>query len=133
LKAVEIAESYSDNRASGEDLFAARSDAWLAVEDYYISADDPARKTALNANGAAYCACGSPDDAAHGGLMTMEAAYWAEVHTSGAVPEAEYYARARPQYSALLRDIFGNPFRPVTTVVSWLTTIPLNEAQVTAI
>jgi hypothetical protein len=46
-----------------------------------------------------------------------------------AVPKSDDYAAERTQQCALLRDIFGNPFRPVTFSPAWCTDTALSLAK----
>ena len=53
--------------------------------------------------------------------------YWAEDH----FPERSglAWAEAEAEHASLLRDIFGNPFRPVTVDPSWLTSTVVAVAR----
>src|SRR5262249_12009239 len=89
---VEVAEAYADGQASIEALVAAAEVAGDDPVDAYDAANDPLRNAHVEADAAA------------------EGAYHFE-----ATPDA-----IRASQCDLLRDIMGNPFRPVAVEPSWL-------------
>jgi hypothetical protein len=99
-KAVEVAERYADGKADEDRLGSACEDAVEAAE------------TGRGADAAAHASDISPVDAKY---VAFEAA-WAARRTDDSPPTEEFVAQAE-----LLRDIIGNPFRPVTVDPSWLT------------
>jgi hypothetical protein len=124
-RCIEVVERFADEQATNEELRAAEkeaSDIWL--------------KAAGNSTlFACVQLCYDKCDGLHVSTTTMSAAFEREKtdanepfdpldgRRSGACP-----SEARAQ-SALIRDIFGNPFRPVTSNPSWLTSTVLDLAR----
>jgi hypothetical protein len=107
-KAVEAAERYADGKATAEELVAARA---VALE----AGRTPAR------------------DAAEAAARTWSAwsaaseAWW---RAARAVAGARAYAGAElAEQANLLRDIFGNPFRPLAVEPAWRTPDVLRLAE----
>jgi hypothetical protein len=119
--ALDVAERHADGAATQADLEAALRGATLAQHAQR-------RKALLFAYAAVKDACGP------GGLGAAEKSAWAAA--AAANPRAtygEHLRRTRPDLyaslAALLRDIFGNPFRPVSVDQSWLTPAVVRLAQ----
>src|SRR5262249_28085440 len=101
IAAINIAERFADGEASAADLKSARQAAWAAWEDFG----------------------GKPDNTA---LWT--AAWWAEWKVGNAASQALNGVEDSQGYSdellthlcAIVRDIFGNPFRPPQIDSAWL-------------
>jgi hypothetical protein len=107
-RAVEAAERYADGAASREEVEAA------ARPLRYQPGMSLSRQPPNNTKAAALWAAWTP-------LIT-----WTDLHDAVG-RSAGYAARAkgsgkgqRPAQAALLRDIFGNPFRPVSLNPAWL-------------
>ena len=115
-RAIEVAELYADRSATRQELAAARAAVLVRA------GGDSASQWASNA--ASFAAAASPLNAA---TWVYSASAEAAVH-SGKKGETQ---RATHRFAlvALLRHIFGNPFRPVTLDPSWLTPTVTSLAQ----
>jgi hypothetical protein len=100
---VEVAERYADKLASAEELH----EAHVAAD---AGADDTHGYGADVADTAADLTSSDPWEGAHA-AATM------------------YYPAERPLQAKLLRDIVGNPFRPVCASPAWLTPKVIKLAQ----
>ena len=109
---VETAERYADGQANPSQLSAAAQRAmnfpWRVVSEEYLTAE-AAAETAF-----------SPDSDSVAHHVSVVA-----VNTSLAANENE----ERVAQSSLLRDIFGNPFRPVALDPAWLTSTVIALAE----
>jgi hypothetical protein len=125
-QAVEVAERYADAQATEEELEAASAAAW-AVWDADREPDSAGKG---NSDGR--------DDAFPSGAWL--AAYNAAIPPGGAAPAfvaphemaREATANSETEGAAqcvLLRDLFGNPFRPVAVDPGWLTPEVVHLAQ----
>jgi hypothetical protein len=122
-RAVEVAEGNADGVAGPEALESARMTAKAAWEVGRVAwaaaraAGEPAQEaTALTLGAVAEAAEAAADEKASeaAGLAANQAAWATQWAAASESPDAWVMkAEGRPQ-SALLRDIFGNPFRPVT-------------------
>jgi hypothetical protein len=99
IHAVDMAERCADGLSNYSEL----NEAWKAVWELAIRTTDDALWTISNAT--------DPDDQAAECQSFIDGYAYSEP-TGDSKEEAE---------AALLRDIFGNPFRPVTAVPDWLT------------
>ncbi len=109
--AIELAESFSDGQATKQELEATRSTVVAAAPSEIPVSNGPEAKEAT----AAWMIAG---------LMRPEPLMAAFSMTIYALPLAGYCGNARKAYGLLchlLRDIFGNPFRPVAFSPSWRT------------
>jgi hypothetical protein len=97
-RAVEVAERYADGAATGEDLAAARAAAIAAR----AAAGD-----AWAAWAATWTAAWDAAEAAGAAARAATGAAWDAARAAALI--------------ALLRDVFGNPFRPVSVDPAWLT------------
>jgi hypothetical protein len=111
--AVETAERFADGRASEAELRAAREEGrQLFSEPEGLLPREPHWKVyALPAEAA--CIEESVIDTI---MYVSDATAWSKVDTPQAVSEPKEQAQAQ-----LVRDIFGNPFRPVALDAGWLT------------
>jgi hypothetical protein len=124
--AVEVAERHADGLAGDEEL----ADAWGDLTDgdptrtwdcctnlAVASFDEPGDPTAY--------AAGAVEEAVHTGVL-LATGYYADDPGGSPVweghPQSKEIGRAEAAaLAALLRDIFGNPFGPVSLDLSWLT------------
>lgn len=115
-KTVEIAESYAQGEATYEQLTAARQAAnWDAAAQAGQSPDDGAWGYAFNAARDV-----AQDSAAQGALHTSAAVVEAAIFAAGYVENEQltfkglaFRQMERRLHCDLLRDVFGNPFRPL--------------------
>lgn len=121
--ALEVAERYSDGRAKRVELREAQEVALTAATSAGTFDPPGARDSGhvlRAAAGAAWEYRGDPDPLKY----AAEALAWSEetlwTWPRPPVVEAGLAAEEKIQ-AALLRDVFGNPFRPVTLSPSWLT------------
>ncbi len=106
---VEVLERYADGRALAEELAAARQQCW---EDAAL-VDNPEG----NQHPSEIAIAAVSMDTILDMLMTAaEATAWVKVGTPEAISEPE-----QREQCGLVREIFGNPFRPVTIDPAWLT------------
>jgi hypothetical protein len=112
LEAVEFANLYADGGAAREDLKLVRDD--LSVIDDYYGSSEAIRFHALD------CVMAIPlGDVS--GLANRIIEYFEKQHYwTEAELEADQEAE-RVLQCEILRDFFGNPFRPVAVEPSWLT------------
>lgn len=118
--ALDVAERHADGAATQADLEAVLRGAALAQRAQR-------RKALLFAYAAVMDACGP------GGLGAAEKAAWAAAAADSRATYGERLRRTRPDLyaslAALLRDVLGNPFRPVAVDQSWLTPAVVRLAQ----
>jgi hypothetical protein len=119
--ALDVAERYADGAATQADLEAALRGATQAQRAQR-------RKALLYAYAAVMDSCGP------GGLGAAEKSAWAAAAAADSrATSGERLRRTRPDLyaslSALLRDVIGNPFRPVWVDQSWLTPAVVRLAQ----
>jgi hypothetical protein len=112
LKALEVTEQYADHRATSDELDVAYSEA-LDVSAYYAEHLDRRDSRRLEALGRAA-------NAVAGGCHEHELAEGVALEALTAAQAADITGNAAEQ-AELVRDIFGNPFRPVTLDPRWLT------------
>ena len=121
ITALDVAERHADGAATRADLEAALRGAALAQRAQR-------RKALLFAYAAVMDACGP------GGLGAAEKVAWAQAAAADArATYGERLRRTRPDLyaslAALLRDLIGNPFRPVSVDQFWLTPAAVRLAQ----
>jgi hypothetical protein len=134
--AVEVAEAFADGLV-GE---AERSAAQAAITDVAASHASGSVRHA-NAFAVAWCASGAdPFDAARSGARSACSAAADDAFLNFPAPKGveewrtakrhseQTKRRAREHVTRVLRDIIGNPFRPVTADPSWLTIIAVGLA-----
>jgi hypothetical protein len=120
-EAVEVAEGYADGQAFDADLDAAYDAAFAVVP---APGGSPAPEWVANSSApfaAAWVAHPNPN-----GDFPLDVARYAA---------AALHAQCRPEtpeeadQCRLLRDLFGNPFRPVSLAPAWMTPTVLDLAQ----
>jgi hypothetical protein len=121
ITALDVAEQHADGAATQADLEAALRGAAQAQRAQR-------RKALLYAYAAVMDACGPV------GLGAAEKAAWAAAAAADSrATYGEHLRRTRPDLyaslAALLRDVLGNPFRPVPVDPSWLTPAVVRLAQ----
>src|SRR5262245_43383010 len=112
LKALEMTERYADGAATSDELDAAYSEA-VEVEAYY--AEHPDRR-----HGRRLEALGRAANAVAGGCHEHELAEGVAHEPLTAAEAAEITGEAAAQ-ADLVREVFGNPFRPVALHPGWRT------------
>jgi hypothetical protein len=112
-RAVEVAEQYAEGQISEQELRDVES---LAMEAHQTAFDVKGKEGALPEWAAVFAAWFEP-------LKAAEAAGWMAEGSRGFLPFP-----GEPVIS-FLRDIFGNPFRPVTVDPAWRTTNVVGLAQ----
>lgn len=114
-RAVDVAETHSDLDAPATDLAACRAE---VEEKTYLEGGEPVYDPA-------FYACGEPiADAAVGASFYSATTVASELTEEGADFDDRFaaaVARERAAHARLLRDIFGNPFRPVAFSPEWRT------------
>jgi hypothetical protein len=115
-RVVEVAEQYADGRATADELDEAAGGASTVA---YAARKDPFKDAAWAATHVT-----GPDDrmwmfasSAHGSASQA----LAKAATKKVAERDAHQAAAQTRQAALLRDIFGNPFRPVRVDPAWLT------------
>jgi hypothetical protein len=130
-RAVEFAERYADGQADEEDLRLAATGAETVAEALAVYAgptdvndESSAAFAALNAtrtdgNVASYVAANAASAAYHEGAFAAEDDdLMATLH--GRPGAAACRARERAEQADILRELFGNPFKPVSVDRAWL-------------
>jgi hypothetical protein len=103
----------------------------LAVEvlELYVDGMAEWEEVERTRRGAAQVGGGNDAAACLGSEEPVIVAFKAMFHSAGNQLDREGYAREERQQCHLLRDIFGNPFRPVAVDPAWLTSDVLALAQ----
>jgi hypothetical protein len=130
-RAVEIAERYADGLADEEDLRLAAAGAETVAEALAayagptdVNDESSAAFAALNAtrtdgNVASYVAANAASAAYHEGAFDAQGEdHSATLHSRRGA--AACRARERAEQAVILRELFGNPFKPVTVDRAWL-------------
>jgi hypothetical protein len=128
---VEVAEGFADGAASGQELEAAAGAGWELYYELMASAwaaHDAARAAGSphaawdDRSAAREAAAGEAARTAHqDAAVGARAAAWEAVHERGAwtLERRALGTTAWHHYTHLLRDLFGNPFRPVEVNPAW--------------
>ena len=126
-KAIEVAERYADGRVSAQKMTLAYEAAGNAVQEAAKQLDG---QIAMVGYRAAHCATQTHRDApvaarnTLGLVVNAQARRARESCTAGVDPSQAWQAAATAELTAqaqLVRDIFGNPFRPVPFSLAWRT------------
>lgn len=122
-EAVEAAERYSDLQAATDELAACRAEVEART---YLEGGEPVYDPT-------FYACGEPivDEAAGASFYTATTVA-SELTEEGADFDDRFagvVARERAAHARLLRDIIGNPFRPVAFPLAWRTDTVLALAR----
>jgi hypothetical protein len=127
-KAVETAEDYADGRATDEELHIVSHDALSAAQVKATEAELLADnwRTRLNASFAPWAAVEATVRNGRDGIGNGMTVILIAKDTARGIGPVEIAVQAQ-----LVRDIFGNPFRPVAIDPSWLTPTVVNLAQST--
>jgi hypothetical protein len=123
-RAVEVSEQFADALATSEELEAAREGARQQVRSKGPRAL-PRTKAAVAHLGLLSAVWVSSADAWD---SASAAGVWWGTARSRAQSE-ELTAREAQERAGILRDLFGNPFRPVTPDAAWLTPTVISLAQ----
>jgi hypothetical protein len=102
-RAIETSERFADGAADAEELDWFRREAWQAVQDVGLTSP----------------LASIPEAAATAArLLTqqMQPALWASVAIAAAVLRRSQ----KPRLCELIREVFGNPFRPLEVPAAWL-------------
>ena len=117
-QAVEVLERYADGRVSAEQLAVARQECW---EDARL-VDNPQGNKHPSELAIAAVSMETLLDM----LMTAaEATAWVKAGTPEAISAPEQWEQC-----GLVREIFGNPFRPVAVEPAWLTSTVVALARI---
>jgi hypothetical protein len=127
-KAIAVAERYADGLASEQDLVEAEKRARAAYGRDWQLSPGPGEPAVQAAKAACYCCVVKGYD------PSANVAWYESREDESAVLEIIRMFIEGPGYvvvglEASLRDIFGNPFRPVTLDPAWLTTTVVRMAQ----
>ncbi len=123
LKAIEVAERFADGTATEKELATAKNalitaygcDPWsLQIIDPEYTPNDWAAAAASCAVFPSACPGGTADTASH--------------RAAGASHDTTWKAELLWQ-AGIVRDLFGNPFRPITISASWFTPSVLSLAK----
>jgi hypothetical protein len=122
--AVEVTERFADGEAGPGDLQSAERRAWEESQGARVHKVGRTRVSAL----AVWCASRTHERSASirssVDVSVRSSADYASLafglQVEGSPKDVQAQAREKAIQSDLLRDIFGNPFRPVTLDVSWL-------------
>jgi len=133
-EALEVALAFADGRASTEQLGSAARAASASANHFYATY----RETGQLEPYFAHVAASACEKAAAERLpeLLRAAVYAAQVHAYSMCESLdisdrwrEYRAREAADQAAVARDIFGNPFRPVTLTPAWRTGTAIALAQ----
>ena len=124
---ADVTERYADGQATGEELTAAREAAddpdWIPgrafVSAAFCGPADPIVAATDAADDSAYAAADNTLRASQGSSPDSDPEVWSPDDENPAWIAANQAERA--VQCALLRDIFGNPFRPIAAAPSQLT------------
>jgi hypothetical protein len=118
-RALALAERFADGRASGEDLAAARAAAEADVRGARYDLSDRHGEGAAAVDRAGCLAAG---DSAAELIQAIDLAAERE-------PIAPAYFAERRRQAPLVREVFGNPFRPARVDRAWLTPTVVSLAR----
>jgi hypothetical protein len=134
--AIEVAEQHADGLVTDAELAAAAAAATAAVRERFDNPAIIAEADLLAAGSVGHAAAlqrvpyrSGMELATH--HVVEPHPYQAAIRVCAAVlnPLTQYRGPALPRQADLLRDIFGNPFRPVTIFSSWLSSTVFTLAQ----
>jgi hypothetical protein len=120
--AVEFAERFADGFGTDEERSSRRRDAHQATQARGTTPAPTEPRWLRRAASAAYYSVAG--DAAKAALGSRELAVEALIWREGGHNACDWRAivdREHREQSSLIRDIFGNPFRPVSLNTAWLT------------
>ena len=118
-RAVEVAERFTDGRASADHLAEAEESADEATIAVYGTAEADVSAAFYAADAASWAATGDPEKAATFAVQAV----------SDACLRERYRVVERAAQAALLRDVLGNPFRPAAISPAWQTPTVVALAQ----
>src|SRR5689334_21554987 len=119
-QAVEMAERYADGEVDDGELFGASLLAQNAAEMLMASAVTAGEEAQASAAFAAWRATLHGDEIADYASSNVRSAAFHAATANNALSAADARDAAPLMQTHLLRDIFGNPFRPVPISPSWL-------------
>jgi hypothetical protein len=115
---VEVTERFADGKATAADVLAALQD---------IGIDGVTLSSVTDMDPVAWAKYGSRDSAEFAANVAQGRSQVSDDEDEGAWDAA--YTAEKAVQPALLRDIFGNPFRPVSIDPGWLTSNVIGLAQ----
>jgi hypothetical protein len=110
--ALEVSEAFADRAATGEQLAAAYSVAW-EVYEAAMSSDEPGEPFA---DAVGQACCEKLGDVAE---IAEEARLDPTLYDDPSPADRRFTRRERKAQAGLIRDLFGNPFRPVALDKPW--------------
>jgi hypothetical protein len=124
-QAVVIAERFADGVASRKNLETALANTKAAARIIRSQLQEIARRPGVSQEDEAFQLAWSPEEAARTAQKAVEEDAW-----RSALQVAGTWANSEGTGSySFVRDIFGNPFRPITLAPSWLTPTVVQLAQ----
>jgi hypothetical protein len=115
-KAAWVAERYADGLATDEE----RRVAWEAAWADDLPGDNPQQSSVFAAVHAGYFACHQPKWIYRAASSASDAVFYKTRETADEDHASDLEEAESDAQRSLLRDIFGNPFRPATLNPSWV-------------
>jgi hypothetical protein len=127
-EAVVVAERFADGAATAEELAMAQASARARAEELLAGPGGDDGAWACNALCNARAGAGSGDGAVNAAIIAARAIRWEQPGARAPSRDRREAAESAEQ-CGIARDIFGNPFRPVTFCPEWRTDTALSLAR----